>query len=116
MDFRIDDATLGAAECMLLAQKFVPTSPAEFDGAGDICLCAAGILARAGLSCRFSDAEADRFSRECVTHRTKGPLFTAFNRLGWPSQLCAEMIKANDEAKSETRARIVCHQLEALRK
>jgi hypothetical protein len=115
MNTRIDDRILDTAEEFLLAQKFVPYSPAALDCSGDICFCAAGILAHAGLSCRFSTEDAIRFGQECISAGTVEPLFLAFRRLGWSSVLCAEMVKQNNEASVMDRTSVVMLQLERLR-
>src|SRR5258708_14769092 len=84
------------AGAILSEQSLVPVSHADYDGNGQVCLCAAGILAKAGLQVLHSTTKAERFEVELANTRDKGLLYSAFEAFGWSAQLCREMVTKND--------------------
>jgi hypothetical protein len=104
---KVDVDVLERAEAILTGQSFVPLSPAGYDPSGQVCLCAAGILAKAGLQILRSAGKAEQFEAEVARTRDKGLLYSAFETLGWSAELCREMVTKNDIAAPEFRPTIV---------
>ena len=95
------------AGAILTDQSFVPVSPADYDRNGRVCLCAAGILAKAGLQVLQSTAKAEQFETDLTRTRDKGLLYSAFETLGWSAQLCREMVNKTDITAPELRPTII---------
>jgi hypothetical protein len=105
---------LNEATGILSAQPFVPLSPADLDEDGNVCLCAAGILAKAGLLAAGRKDQASHFEFESARTKRRELLFSAFASLGWSSTLCAEMVKENDATGSSRRKEVVAARLRSL--
>jgi len=105
---------LKEATGILSAQPFVPLSPADLDDNGNVCLCAAGLLAKAGLLVAGRKEQAIHFEFDLAQTKRRELLFSAFASLGWSTMLCAEMIKENDLTDSSRRREIVAARLRSL--
>jgi hypothetical protein len=105
---------LREAEAILISQHFVPESPAEFDANGRVCLCAAGILAKAGLLLADNDGRINNFELDLARTKSRDLLFSAFDSLGWSATLCADMIRENDATDSARRKEVIHARLRTL--
>lgn len=110
----VDADSICMAKSMLASQSFVPLSPASRDESGHVCLCAAGILASAGLQVHVSSREALDFGAELAETGNKDLLFRAFEQLGWPGTLCLDMVDRNDASAPEQRREVVRSLLQSL--
>jgi hypothetical protein len=95
------------ASVILTNQSFVPVSPADYDEKGRVCLCAAGILAKAGLEILQSATRAEQFEGDVARTGDKDLLYSAFETLGWSAHLCREMVNKNDMTAPELRPTII---------
>ena len=93
---KLDANVLKKAEAILGEQSLIPVSPVDYDRKGELCLCAAALLANAGLHVLKNTAMADEFRIELARTKKREVVYSAFEALGWPPQLCAEMMKEND--------------------
>jgi hypothetical protein len=107
---------LKQATDILNAQPFIPLSPADLDGTGSACLCAAGILAKAGLLVAGSKDQASHLEFDLVRTKRRELLFSAFASLGWSAALCAEMVKENDATDSPRRKAVIAARLRSLKR
>jgi hypothetical protein len=98
---------LQEAQSIVNAQRFVPLSPAEFDADGSACLCAAGILAKAGLQVLRGESEAKIFEIEVARTKNSNLLHSTFASLGWPAELCTDMVRENDATDSTLRKDVI---------
>ncbi len=104
---RIDGRTVTLALEILDRQKTVPQSPAAYDDGGHLCLCAAGILANAGLMMTRPLEDVDVYWSDIALTKNKSRLFEAFRLLGWSSELCKEVISENDRSDPSVRRAVV---------
>ena len=112
----IDPQSLRTARTLLASQSFVPMSPATLDEAGRPCLCAAALLASAGLRDKVSPFRAHKFESELATTKEKRLVYDAYAELGWSRALCNEMMDRNDAAAPEVRKQTVACLFEDLTK
>jgi hypothetical protein len=110
----IDAHSVKTAIALLKSQNFVPLSPADRDESGRICLCAAGLLASAGLRVNLSSQRALRFDTALAETRDKNLIYNAFAELGWGASLCRDMVERNDTSLPEHRTKVVGSLLETL--
>lgn len=115
-DNRIDCDSIRTAQDLLDSQSFVPLSPADRDGSGSICLCAAALLASAGLRVNISREEALQFDTELADTRDKNLIYGTFAQLGWSADLCRTMVDRNDASTPEQRRETVHSLLQDLRR
>lgn len=110
----INSEIVDFARQLLKNQSFVPDSPAAIDDKGRLCLCAAGLLARAGLLLEHPDEECDALWSEAARTKDKAILFSSFARLGWSTELCQLKITENDSSDPSIRRDVVDRALAAL--
>ncbi|SRR6266478_1103319 len=110
----IDAPTINFALELLRKQTFVPKSPAAYDEQGKLCLCAAGILARAGLNEVLTPYDAELFWGDIAVTADKSRLFQAFHLLGWSSELCQDIISENDRSDPALRRPVVEQKIASL--
>ncbi len=93
---KVDAEVVEKAGAILTEQSYVPVSPADYDKDGKVCLCAAGILAKAGLHVFHGAARAEQFEAELVRTGDTSLLDSTFETLGWSAQLCRDLRTRND--------------------
>jgi hypothetical protein len=93
---RIDPRVAERVEAIVSEQSFVPVSPADYDQNGKTCLCAAGILAKAGLQVLHGMEKGEKFEAELANTKDRGLVYSVFETLGWSSQFCNELMTTND--------------------
>lgn len=103
----VESAVVVRALQMLDEQRFVPNSPASYDALGNPCLCAAGILARAGLELATSERDAMEFAHALAQTKDARLLYASFSNLGWSAATCGEVVGGNDNAKPAVRKQVV---------
>jgi hypothetical protein len=114
MEGRVDINSVRTAGALLASQSFVPLSPATRDDSGRVCLCAAAMLASAGLRTKVSLRKAQEFDMELAETKSKDLVYHTFERLGWPAELCREMMDRNDTSATERRREVVASLLQNL--
>ena len=107
---RIVDVALN----ILNEQSVVPQSPAIYDEQGKLCLCAAGILAKAGLMVVRPLEANDAYWSDTVLTQDKSRLFEIFGLLGWDSMQCRNLIAENDAADPADRRMTVAKRMAGL--
>ncbi|HEV2706132.1 MAG TPA: hypothetical protein VGV59_09425 [Pyrinomonadaceae bacterium] len=90
---------------ILASQSNVPMSPAERDESGNINLCLAAAVAKAGLELHISEARAREFAEELEKTRSKEIIERAFVQLGWSVDACRTRIALNDRTHRAVRKR-----------
>lgn len=105
---------LREANSILRSQLFVPLSPAELIADGSVCLCAAGVLAKAGLRVFEGENKARNFETALAQTKNEKLLFDVFESFGWPVTLCADMRAENDATDSSQRMRVISSRLRVL--
>jgi hypothetical protein len=84
-------------------QQIAPKSPCAFTANGDLALCAAAMLAWAGLTVRHGAAEAQQFEKRLAASGSKSLLEDTFQRLGWSAEQCRRVLEFNDSAAAPER-------------
>jgi len=97
-DSRIPSPVLERAKQLGEDQGFLPLSPFSREGESKIALCAAACLAYAGWETRSKQA-AKKFLADLVADSSDTVLYSAFEQLNWPRNLC-EFIRIENDATS----------------
>jgi hypothetical protein len=111
-DWMIAPKVLDQARGMALSQSYFPVSPAARDAEGKLCLCAAALMAAAGLREFASHEAAGAFASDLERRRDKQAMFDVFQQLQWPAELCAAMVKRNDASAERDRTAVFLAMLE----
>lgn len=109
----IPRSTIERAENILIAQPYVPLSPAIKSLSGDIYVCAAAALALAGIERQRGSLAANEF-RAKVCSVSSADLENTYKELGWEPDTCRAMRECNDIAPHTDRLNAVIRKLEAL--
>jgi len=77
-------------------QRLSPLSPGQLDENGTPQLCAAAMLAYAGLLNEYGLQKADEFSKIVCVAQDSNLIFETFDKLGWDKKLCSDALVTND--------------------
>lgn len=105
-------AVIECAIRILSRQSFVPRSPAEYTPDGDVNLCLAGAVAKAGFLVGDRVEEARQFEKDLAATKSKDRLRAAFIRLGWSAADCNIRLECNDAAPDWRRKAEVLNYLQ----
>ncbi|MEM8676335.1 MAG: hypothetical protein AAGF83_21090 [Cyanobacteria bacterium P01_G01_bin.67] len=92
---------------LLSEQSFVPESPASLDVDGNVNLCLAGIIAKAGLLATKQQKRVSNFERDLIDTSSKERLEEEFKYLGWSSISCKKQIAFNDRTSFSIRKQVL---------
>lgn len=84
------------AQDKALQQGALGVSPCDIDENGHLRLCAASVLAYAGIQCANGADAARCFETLLVKDPKKDLVIFAFDELGWSRQMCQEHMIVND--------------------
>ena len=88
-----------------------PKSPGTVDGEGRVSLCAAAVVAAAGVEMRNGAVSRQRFESAVVSSPSKEVLFETFEMLGWSAGVCAKTVLFNDACPEALRREAVLNLL-----
>ncbi|NBD31390.1 MAG: hypothetical protein GVY17_00055 [Cyanobacteria bacterium] len=97
------ETVIDASIDLITNQSSIPNSPAIMDKQGNVNLCLAGVIAKAGLLVIGEYERIPSFEKTLLKTSSKKRLEEEFIYLGWCPKLCRKQILINDNTPSNIR-------------
>ena len=98
-----DRSIVNAAIEYAARQGGLANSPVEVRQSSEVMLCAASVIAYAGLKHKYGKDRAESFAHALASGTGKHTVEATFAELGWPVALCTQVMIDNDGTDPESR-------------